>query len=213
MKQYFHLILFVLISVNCFGQTLFFDNLNLSSWTSTSIKSELQLSNSTEINLTTLKISKDSLKKNVSIWTFKDSVLTITNYDTNLKRDSLIGKYNFKSANSILEVKLNDISQLNFKVGIISTGSFATLYRSFEKKANFTANVDIGNTTKDGLYLNRYVVNIPYDKIEKLNGKTVNISGDVTIVKPSNLDRNGKLQQGRNTITKHILNPKIKIVE
>jgi hypothetical protein len=135
---------------------LFFDNLNLSNWISTSIKNELQLSNSTEIKLSTLKISKDSLKRNSSIWTFKDSILTITNYDFALRKDSLIGKYNFKTANSILQVKINDITQLNYEVGIISTGSFATLYRYFEKKADFTVKIDIENAAKNGLYINDY---------------------------------------------------------
>ncbi len=213
MKQFLYSILFILISSSCFGQTLFFENLNQSSWTSDLIKNEVQFSNSTEIHLSKLKVSKDSIIRSVSIFTFKDSILTITNYDFKHKTETLIGNYNYKTPNYTLIVSLNDSTQLDFGVGIISTGSFATLYRSFEKKTDFTIKIDIENATKDGLYINGYVINIPYDKIEELNGKTVNIKGKVSIVKPNSIDRKGRLQQGRETITKYIFKPKIKVIE
>ena len=108
---------------------------------------------------------------------------------------------------------LNDITQLKYVVGISSTGSFVILYHNFEKNANFIAKIDIENATKDGLFIYGYVVNIPCDKIEKLNGKIVNISGKVTLTKLSNLNKVGQLEQGKNSKTMHILIPKIKIVE
>jgi hypothetical protein len=76
-------------------------------------------------------------------------------------------------------------------------------------KVSFIAIIDIENATKDGIYLGDYVVNIPYDKLVKLNGKTVRISGKVTVIKGiSNI-----YEQGRATDTKHILKPRIRVLD
>ena len=80
-------------------------------------------------------------------------------------------------------------------------------------KANFVINIDINQATKDGIYLNGYVVNIPYDKLLKLNGKKVRIKGKVTIVKGLKDFTDDKIRQGRHEDTKHILNPKIKVID
>jgi hypothetical protein len=79
-------------------------------------------------------------------------------------------------------------------------------------RARFVTKIDIQQATKDGIYLNGYVVNIPYDKLIKLNGKKVRISGKVTIVKGLKHYNDGVVRQGREEDTKHILKPKIKIV-
>ncbi|THU37971.1 hypothetical protein FAM09_14885 [Niastella caeni] len=73
--------------------------------------------------------------------------------------------------------------------------------------------IDIKQATKDGIYLNGYVVNISYDKLMKLNGKRVRISGKVTIVKGLKHYNDGEIRQGRQEDTKHILRPKIKIID
>lgn len=80
-------------------------------------------------------------------------------------------------------------------------------------KASFLTKIDIQQATKDGIYLNGYVVNIPYDKLQKLNGKTVRIRGKVTIVKGLKHYKDGIVRQGREEDTKHILKPKIKVVD
>lgn len=80
-------------------------------------------------------------------------------------------------------------------------------------KVSLETKVDIQQATKDGIYLNGYVVNIPYDKLMKLNGKKVRISGKVTIVKGLKHYNDGVARQGREEDTKHILKPKINIVE
>lgn len=80
-------------------------------------------------------------------------------------------------------------------------------------KVSFVTKINIQQATKDGIYLNGYVINIPYDKLQKLNGKTVRISGKVTIVKGLKHYNDGAERQGREEDTKHILKPKIKIVE
>ncbi len=79
-------------------------------------------------------------------------------------------------------------------------------------KVNFVTNIDIKQATKDGIYLKGYVVNIPYDKLLKLNGKKVRIKGKVTIVKGNKHYTDGEIRQGRQEDTKHILNPEIKVI-
>ncbi|MGB8358184.1 MAG: hypothetical protein WCD55_06170, partial [Bacteroidales bacterium] len=39
----------------------------------------------------------------------------------------------------------------------------------------FITILNIANATKDGIYLNDYVVNIDYEKAKRLNGKTLKI--------------------------------------
>jgi hypothetical protein len=85
------------------------------------------------------------------------------------------------------------------------------LLQAQDKKSNrasFVTKIDINQATKDGIYLNGYVVNIP-----KLNGKKVRVSGKVTVVKGLKHYNDGQERQGREEDTKHILRPKIKIVD
>ncbi len=78
-------------------------------------------------------------------------------------------------------------------------------------KVSFVTTVDISRLTKDGIYMNGYVVNISREKVEKLNGKKIRVTGKVTVVKGiKNLP--GEEVQGREVDTKHILSPKIKII-
>ena len=80
------------------------------------------------------------------------------------------------------------------------------------KSTSFVTKIDIHNATKDGIYLNGYVVNIAYEKAKVLDGKTVRISGKVTIVKGSPKDDNGEAVQSRQGDTRHILHPKIEVI-
>ena len=81
-------------------------------------------------------------------------------------------------------------------------------------KVSFVTTIDIKRATLDGIYLKGYVVNIDYNKLKKLNGKKVRISGKVTIVKGlKNLPPTKPLTQGRYEDTKHILNPKVEIIK
>jgi len=80
------------------------------------------------------------------------------------------------------------------------------------KTASFTTKVDIRQATKDGIYLNGYVVNINYERAKALDGKTIRVSGRVTIVKGIQKNTSGEISQGRQGDTKHILHPRIEIV-
>lgn len=79
--------------------------------------------------------------------------------------------------------------------------------------ASFVTKLDIVNATKDGIYLNGYVVNISYEKAKKLNGKKIKVTGRVTIIKGIKNLPNNEIQQGREEDAKHILSPKIKIIK
>jgi hypothetical protein len=80
------------------------------------------------------------------------------------------------------------------------------------RNVSFIAKIDLQQATKDGMYLNGYVVNLPYEKAKTLNGKTVRIKGKVTIIKGNKHYTDGQIRQGRQEDSKHILKPKIKIV-
>ncbi len=82
--------------------------------------------------------------------------------------------------------------------------------------ANFITVINKSNATKDGIYLNGYVVNLDYSEINKLNGKKVNVKGKISIVKGldnENTNSEQIFRQGRQKDTKHILNPKIEILK
>jgi hypothetical protein len=212
MKNYINLVFLILIGTTSFGQTLFFDDLKTTTWTGVTINNESEMINANTFGLSKLKFPKDSIKDNVSLWTFLDSILTITNYDCISKTEVLIGKYNIDSIydQAILQIKFNDTSQTVYDIGIVSTGSFAILNRKKDNLVNFITTIDIKNATKDGIYSNGYIVNIPYNELKKLNGKKVLISGKVTIVKGLENNNDGIIKQGRRGDTKHILKPKIK---
>ncbi len=70
------------------------------------------------------------------------------------------------------------------------------------------------------MYMNGYVVNISYEEAEKLHGKTVEVSGKVTVRKglnnlPKEYEENGDeiIGQGRMEDTRYIESPVIKILE
>ena len=82
-----------------------------------------------------------------------------------------------------------------------------------KRKVSFVTIFDKNNATKDGYYVNGYVVNIDYETGQNLHMKKVKISGKVTIVKGIKPYQSGEtIAQGRYEDTKHILKPTIKIL-
>lgn len=78
--------------------------------------------------------------------------------------------------------------------------------------ATFIATLDIAKATKDGIYLNGYVVNIDYAQAKRLDGKKIKVTGKVTIVKGVKRLPNAPIEQGREGDTKYIESPKVEIV-
>lgn len=84
---------------------------------------------------------------------------------------------------------------------------------SKSKLVSFVTVLDIANATKEGIYLNGYVVNISYEKAKQLNGKKIRVTGKVSIIKGVNNKPDEEMQQGREGDTMYIEFPKIKIIK
>jgi hypothetical protein len=83
-----------------------------------------------------------------------------------------------------------------------------------KNKVSFITVFDESNATKDGFYVNGYVVNIDYETGQKLHRKKIKITGKVTIVKGLKYDKSDEpIRQGRSEDTKHILKPIIEILD
>lgn len=82
-----------------------------------------------------------------------------------------------------------------------------------EGRVSFVTTIDTSLLTKDGIYLNGYVINISYEKAKSLQGKTVRIKGRVTIFNGTASYTDGEIRQGRLNDTKYINSPRIKIID
>jgi hypothetical protein len=78
---------------------------------------------------------------------------------------------------------------------------------------SFVSKLDFANVTKDGVYLNGYVVDISYEKARRLDGKKIKVTGKVRIVKAARNQPSEDIQQGRETETRYIDSPKIEIIK
>ena len=82
-----------------------------------------------------------------------------------------------------------------------------------KNKVSFVSVFNKDNATKDGYYVNGYVVNVDYEAGQKLHMKKVKITGKVTIVKGLKQDKPGEpIRQGRYNDTKYMLKPRIEVV-
>ncbi|MFM8741818.1 MAG: hypothetical protein ACKODM_00635 [Cytophagales bacterium] len=131
MKSIILIVFSLILSVTCFGQTLFFDNLNNSAWGSTCDITDSALRDSKEIQLRRLNFPKDSLKANVAIWNFKDGLLTIVYSNHLFKADKIVATYQYEANTDkgILKITLDDKKTMEFSVGTVLTGNFALLMK------------------------------------------------------------------------------------
>jgi hypothetical protein len=137
MKKAILILTFIVFSIGSYSQTLFFKNLNNTTWIATVKSKDSTIKNAREISLGKLNGSKDSLKTNATCWNFKDGLLTITHYDYQLKTETPVETYNYQpnADTGILTIVLPDTPQ-EFEVGINSFGNFALLMRKKEKRKN-----------------------------------------------------------------------------
>jgi len=100
---------------------------------------------------------------------------------------------------------------LLFSVGCFSQ-STDTLKTQGGKKSyfvSFVTKLDIGNLTKDGIYLEGYVVNISSEQAKKLDGKKIRITGKARVIK-GNANSFEQVRQGNY---KYIEYPKIEVIK
>lgn len=89
--------------------------------------------------------------------------------------------------------------------------------KSNSKKESFVIRIDTTDGfSKDGFWMNGYVVDLGREEIEKLNGKKIKVKGELIVVKAVERTKvvDGKIigAQGRYSDTKHLKNPKYRRV-
>lgn len=131
------LLTFILLinSITCSGQDIFVDNIRNFSWTSDTQVDIKQIQETNEMGLSILRLPKDSLKQDRTIWTFKDE-LTLSYYNSKDRSEKLIlkCKYEFAWDKGLLNIQWTDKKQLTYRFTFISTGSYMLLTRKTKKK-------------------------------------------------------------------------------
>jgi hypothetical protein len=127
-----------LITLSVRGQEVedvFARNLKEFPWTSDEFVDLERIAGLRQIPLSILRIPKDSLKGNHTIWYFKDS-LAINHYDAQLKRETILAKcrYSFKWNKGLLFIQFNKAKTVTYRFTFVSTGSFILLIRKKGKK-------------------------------------------------------------------------------
>lgn len=128
-------IFFLLVATTCcLGQSLFFDDIENSIWTTGSSFTDSTFAETQQIGLAKLRVTKDSIKTDCVIWTFKDSLI-VTYYNASLRQEKTIGRYLYKhdNDNGLLVIIVDDKEPLSYTAGIVSTGSFVLLTKKKEK--------------------------------------------------------------------------------
>ncbi len=122
MKKLLLIPLLLVAGFSCKAQTLFFDKLNGSVWSTSSGVEEQP------IGLLEDHFENTLHKDNEHIWTFEDGKLTIERYDSFVGIWRIVGSYSYEAdkTHGILTIS-NENEKFAFKVGIISTGAAAYL--------------------------------------------------------------------------------------
>jgi hypothetical protein len=130
MKNCLFILLLLPNAASCFAQSLFFDNLKNSAWTTDESLDASMIGNLKQISLIRLKIPEDSLKTNRTIWKFDDQ-LVIRHYDAGVNKDSLIAKcgYAIDRDKGRLTIIPNAGRKAKFDIAIESTASLVLLIR------------------------------------------------------------------------------------
>ncbi|UTW65463.1 hypothetical protein KFE94_12475 [bacterium SCSIO 12643] len=123
-----HLIFYIVvfISTSCWGQSLFFNDLKNTLWSSDSSIADITHAKRNEFGLEKLSKPIDSLTTNRTIWYFRDS-LRIKLYNTDLKQERLIGTFAYQIEGNHLIISFNKNAPILYSVGVTSTGTFALL--------------------------------------------------------------------------------------
>jgi len=99
------------------------------------------------------------------------------------------------------------------KIFLITVFCLGSLLSFAQKDAvSFVSTIKLSKATKEGIYLNGYMVHASYATLKKLNRKTVKITGKVTAIQPVSNSKTKLVTQGRAAITFHILHPVITVI-
>lgn len=79
-------------------------------------------------------------------------------------------------------------------------------------KVRFLVVADTNRATKEGVYMNGFVVNLSYSKLREWQGKTLLVEGRVSVIKGINNQEGDLIRQGREHDMKYIAKPRITVL-
>jgi hypothetical protein len=129
MKQTLIIIFLIISTLICSGQSLFFDNLKNSIWTSEKIYYDKDIKATKEISLTK-QSDKDNPNISKTMWVFGDTLDTrLYNAKSRCVSDISRHAYIVDKEKGLLKIIFADKTTLTYKVGVASTGQHAILIR------------------------------------------------------------------------------------
>lgn len=116
------------------GQDMIMDGLKDSKWTSAVQVDDFTLGGLREIGITQLRSPLNSIKTDVSIWTFTDSEIWIQSYTTEKGLDQTMVKCSYQYNAEKRELSVFHFSQdstiWHYSLAITSSGSFVLMTRN-----------------------------------------------------------------------------------
>ena len=126
------LILLVSLIANIsIGQDLIDKNLTEFQWTTDSTINGINLGNLKEIGLSKLRVTTDSIKKDCSIWTFRENKIIIQKYSSTngIESDNIVCTYEYQNGELFIYHFAQDSTVWKYNVSIISSENFILLSR------------------------------------------------------------------------------------
>lgn len=126
------LVIFTLFQFSVIGQSLFFDDLENSKWISELDIIDISVKHAKEIGLAKIDFQLDELQGDAIIWNFKEGILSITDYNHQLKTENLLETYSYEidKSKGILKVSSNKKNTITYKVGMTSMANYVILFKT-----------------------------------------------------------------------------------
>ena len=136
MKSFILIVVGFICTLGCAAQTMFFNKLDSTTWLSAPGVTDSTVQHAKQIPLGKWKLPKDSIKEDVTVWDFKDGLLTISYFNIQQKTETVIltYKYSINHDKGVLTI-YTDNTVHNFTAGITSTGNNVLLIRKKIKKS------------------------------------------------------------------------------
>ncbi len=128
MKSIFVVLFMVLGSFQVKAQSLFFDTCKKTPWVCGETFSDLEFCHATGFGLTKCTTPLDSLPDDMILWTFGEQ-LVISQYIKSSNTETVLNSYRYELHENLGHIKIwvDQHTVHTFKVGIVSSGSFAGL--------------------------------------------------------------------------------------